>query len=268
MSWIGGKRALREAVVQRFPLDYERYIEVFGGGGWVLFHKPPWGDFEVYNDFNGLLVNLYRIVRDRPEELVEALRYVLNAREDFERIRMALARDSPVSEVQKAAWFYQIIRYSYAAGLSSFAGQPHDMWGNFPIIQQAHRRLKDVVIEHQDFERLVRHYDRPSSLFYLDPPYHATEGYYQTVGEAGFTEADHFRLRDLLLGIEGKFLLSYNDDRFVRELYTQPGIMVQEIMRLNNMRQRYEGGAQFSELLIANYDMDERRRATSQITLF
>ena len=47
MSWIGGKRALREAVVQRFPLDYERYIEVFGGGGWVLFHKPPWGDFEV-----------------------------------------------------------------------------------------------------------------------------------------------------------------------------------------------------------------------------
>ena len=144
---------------------------------------------------------------------------------------MALARDSPVSEVQKAAWFYQIIRYSYASGLSSFAGQPHDMWGNFPIIQQAHRRLKDVVIEHQDFERLVRHYDRPSSLFYLDPPYHATEGYYQNVGEAGFTEADHFRLRDLLLGIEGKFLLSYNDDRFVRELYTQPGIMVQEIGR-------------------------------------
>lgn len=44
--------------------------------------------------------------------------------------------------------------------------------------------------------------------------------------------------------------------------------MVQEITRLNNMRQRYEGGAQFSELLIANYDMDERRRATSQITLF
>ena len=268
MSWIGGKRALREAVVQRFPLDYERYIEVFGGGGWVLFHKPPWGDFEVYNDFNGLLVNLYRIVRDRPEEFVEALRYVLNAREDFECIRMALARDSPVSEVQKAAWFYQIIRYSYASGLSSFAGQPHDMWGNFPLIQQAHRRLKDVVIEHQDFERLVRHYDRPTSLFYLDPPYHATEGYYQNVGEAGFTEADHFRLRDLLLGIEGKFLLSYNDDRFVRELYTQPGIMVQEITRLNNMRQRYEGGAQFSELLIANYDMDERRRATSQITLF
>ena len=41
MSWVGGKKALREEVVRRFPLYYERYIEVFGGGGWVLFHKNP-----------------------------------------------------------------------------------------------------------------------------------------------------------------------------------------------------------------------------------
>lgn len=44
--------------------------------------------------------------------------------------------------------------------------------------------------------------------------------------------------------------------------------MMQEVTRLNNIKQRYDGGAQFSELLISNYDMDERRRATSQITLF
>ena len=73
MSWIGGKKALRELIVRLFPLYYERYIEVFGGGGWVLFHKPPGNDFEVYNDFNGLLVNLYRCVRDKPEELMEAM---------------------------------------------------------------------------------------------------------------------------------------------------------------------------------------------------
>jgi len=57
---------------------YERYIEVFGGGGWVLFHKDPGNDFEVYNDFNGLLVNLYRCVREKSAELMEALRYVLS----------------------------------------------------------------------------------------------------------------------------------------------------------------------------------------------
>ena len=153
-------------IVRLFPLYYERYIEVFGGGGWVLFHKPPGNDFEVYNDFNGLLVNLYRCVRDKPEELMEALRYVLNAREDFDRIRSALARDSPASDVQRAAWFYQLIRYSYASGLTSFGSQPHDMRSNFSLIEQAHRRLAKVVIENKDFEKLLHQYDRPVSFFY------------------------------------------------------------------------------------------------------
>lgn len=75
MSWIGGKKSLRELIVTLFPLYYERYIEVFGGGGWVLFHKLPGNDFEVYNDFNGLLVNLYRCVREKPQELMAALAY-------------------------------------------------------------------------------------------------------------------------------------------------------------------------------------------------
>ena len=59
MSWVGGKKNLRDEVLARFPPYYERYIEVFGGAGWVLFHKPPGADFEVYNDFNGNLSNLY-----------------------------------------------------------------------------------------------------------------------------------------------------------------------------------------------------------------
>lgn len=268
MSWIGGKKALREEVVQRFPLQFDRYVEVFGGAGWVLFHKEPRRDFEVYNDLNSLLVNLYRCVQEKPEELIAALKYALNSREEFDRIRTALSRDSPASDIQRAAWFYQIIRYSYASGLTSFAARPHDMWKNFPLIQQASRRLKDVVIEHQDFETLVRHYDCPTALFYLDPPYHATESYYQNIGEGGFTEDDHVRLRNLLLDIEGFFLLSYNDDDFVRDLYTWPGIKIQETTRLNNIKQRYDNGALFPELFIANYDMTERSRAVSQITLF
>ena len=153
MSWIGGKKSLRELIVSLFPLYYERYIEVFGGAGWILFHKNPGNDFEVYNDYNSLLVNLYRCVREKPNELMDALRYCLNSREDFDYIKNCLARDSPVSDVQKAAWFYQQIRYSYASGLTSFGSQPHDIWSNFPLIEQAHRRLAKVVIENKDFEK-------------------------------------------------------------------------------------------------------------------
>ncbi len=267
MSWVGGKKALREEIVKRFPLYYERYIEVFGGGGWVLFHKPPGRDFEVYNDFNSLLTNLYRCVRDKPDLLMNALEYVLNSREDFDRARLALRRKR-TTDIQRAAWFYQIIRYSYASALTSYGSQPHDIRADFPLIEQAHRRLKDVVVENKDFEKLVRQYDRPVSLFYCDPPYHATEGYYQNIGEDGFTEKDHIRLRDTLLSMEGKFLLSYNDDAFVRELYDAPGIQIEAVTRLNNIKQRYDPNCQFAEVFIANYDMTERQRAATQLNLF
>lgn len=269
MSWIGGKKALRDLIISVFPLYYERYIEVFGGGGWVLFHKPPGNDFEVYNDFNGLLTNLYRCVREKPSDLIDALYFVLNSREDFNIVKDALARDSIESDVIKAAYFYQLIRYSYASGLTSFGSQPHDMWSNFPLIEQAHRRLSKVVIENKDFEKLIRQYDRPVSFFYLDPPYYETEKYYKNVGEGGFQEKDHIRLRDTLMNIEGKFLLSYNDCDFIREIYDAPNIQIESFTRINNIKQRYDNGAQFPEILVANYDMQERKdNNPSQINLF
>jgi len=269
MSWIGGKKSLRELIVSLFPLYYERYIEVFGGGGWVLFHKPPGNDFEVYNDFNGLLTNLYRCVREKPNELIDALYFVLNSSEDFDIVKEALARDSPESDVIRASYFYQLIRYSYASGLTSFGSQPHDMWGNFPLIEQAHRRLSKVVVENKDFEKLIRQYDRPVSFFYADPPYFETEKYYKNVGEDGFKKEDHIRLRDTLMSIEGKFLLSYNDCSFIRELYDAPNIQIESYTRINNIKQRYDNGAQFPEILVANYDMHEREiNSPSQINLF
>ena len=269
MSWIGGKKSSRELIVSLFPLYYERYIEVFGGGGWVLFHKPPGNDFEVYNDFNGLLTNLYRCVREKPNELIDALYFVLNSREDFNIVKETLARDSPVSDVIRASYFYQLIRYSYASGLTSFGSQPHDMWSNFPLIEQAHRRLSKVVVENKDFEKLIRQYDRPVSFFYADPPYFETEKYYKNVGEDGFKKEDHIRLRDTLMGIEGKFLLSYNDCEFIRNLYDAPNIQIESFTRINNIKQRYDNGAQFPEILVANYDMHEREiNSPSQINLF
>lgn len=72
MSWVGGKKALRDEIVLRFPPTYSRYIEVFGGGGWVLFHKSPGKEMEVYNDFNPNLANLFRCVRDHPTSLTSS----------------------------------------------------------------------------------------------------------------------------------------------------------------------------------------------------
>ena len=107
MSWIGGKKALRDEIISRFPTDYKRYIEVFGGGGWVLFHKNPGNDFEVYNDRNPNLANLYRCVRDHPDELISELTYALNSRTDFDYIRKIMKTPTEIPDVKRAAYFYQ-----------------------------------------------------------------------------------------------------------------------------------------------------------------
>lgn len=260
MSWVGGKKAMRELIVTLFPLQFERYIEVFGGGGWVLFHKKPSTHMEVYNDFNELLVNLYRQVRENPEKLKAELELCLNARADFVSAQSCLSGQNEGDDIKRAAQFYQLIRYSYASRLSSFGGQPHDIRGNFPLIESAHRRLSKVVIENKDFENLINVYDRKDSFFYLDPPYFSTENYYKNVGEGGFQEKDHIRLHDALMQIEGKFLLSYNDCPFIRELYDHPNIVTMSHQRLNNLKQRYDANSQFEELILANYDIHERAR--------
>lgn len=116
MSWVGGKKALRDAALARFPPYYERYIEVFGGAGWVLFHKPPGMDFEVINDYNSNLTNLYRVVRDKPDKLKYKLRYVLNSREDFNWIAVKRhvkhkKRENPKKAVKKQNTPYKLRIY-------------------------------------------------------------------------------------------------------------------------------------------------------------
>ena len=117
----------------------------------------------------------------------------------------------------------------------------------------------------KDFEKLIAQYDRPNTMFYLDPPYFETEDYYEDVG---FTEKDHIRLRDALLGIKGKFLLSYNDCPYIRELYSRPGIWIEGTTRISNIAQRYDAGKQYPELFISNYDTCEDGILSRQLTLF
>ena len=265
MSWVGGKKALRDEVIIRMPPFYEKYIEVFGGAGWVLFRKSPENEVEVFNDFNSNLVNLYRCVRDNPAKLKYKLRYVLNSREDFRWIAYLHKRGlfPKFHDYDRAAKFYQIIRYSYGSTLDSFASQPHSIWGDFPLIDMASRRLQKVIIENQDFEILIKHYDSPVSFFYCDPPYFATENYYKDVG---FTAKDHIRLCETLAGIKGKFLVSYNDCPEIRELWDRDGIRIESVSRVDNLRQRYEKGAAYGELFISNYDTNERQNMHHQLS--
>lgn len=263
----------------------------------MLLGKPQKDSFEVYNDIDRNLVNLFRCMKVRTMALIQELGFCnLNSREDFEtlkkffkdeelkdkyleeeieltrqmmppeyaeqliKLRLSIAHDY---DVRRAAMYLKLLRYSYASSGKSFASQPFDIRKLFPLIQQAGRRLTDVVIENQDFETLIRHYDREDTFFYLDPPYFSTEDMYP----GGFGTEDHKRLRDILNSIKGMCLVSYNDCMETRELY--PGYNIFSFNRTHSMAQRYEPGKQYKELLIANYDFFERiNNRPKQLTLF
>ena len=150
-----------------------------------------------------------------------------------------------LTDIQRAARYFYIIKVSFGADKDSFGCNKRNMINAVEYLSKVTERLKNVVIENEDFADLIKVYDRPKALFYCDPPYYKTEKYY-TATE--FKEEQHVQLRNVLSNIKGKFILTYNDCDYVRELYKDCNI--KEIERLHNLR---GDGSRYKELLITNY---------------
>lgn len=85
---MGNKTSVLRILYALFPLNYERYIEPFGGSGAVLLGKRKPDKFEVYNDYNHNLTNLFQCMRDRPAALINEIGFLnLNSRDDFNMYR-------------------------------------------------------------------------------------------------------------------------------------------------------------------------------------
>jgi len=251
LKWIGGKRLLRKTIAPLIPDDIKLYAEPFGGAGWVLFYKDKWADVEVYNDLDGRLVNLFRVVKYHPEELIKELRFMLHSRELFYQLRGT----EGLTDIQRAARFLFLISRSFGAKGESFETSKlqrssfKKQAGIIARIEEIHKRLDGVCIEHLDFEELIKKYDHKGAFFYCDPPYTTGAGYV-TASAKGF---DHERLRDCLGKIKGRFLLSYDDTEKVRDLYK--GFPMIEVTRMKGINNKNPKGREYKELLIANYDI-------------
>ena len=227
------------------------------GAGWVLFYKDRWADLEIYNDLDGRLVNLFRIVKYHPNALKEELQYLLGSREMF----FQFLNGTFITDIQKAAQFLFLITRSFGGRGDTFGtvkkssgGASKSQRNVLEKIDAIHKRLDKVMVENRDFEKLIKQYDFEGAFFYCDPPYTSGCGY-EVTSTADF---DHERLRDVLGSIKGRFLLSYDDSPKVRELYK--GFEMIEVERQNGINNR-EGTSRankvYKELLIANYPIRE-----------
>lgn len=247
ISWIGGKRLLRNKILEQFPgtEEYDRYIEVFGGAGWILFSKERHAELEVFNDANGDLINLYRIVKFHSEALQKELDWNLVSREQFFDYKEQI-KNRGQTDIQRAAKFFMLIKNSFGADLRSFGVRNRNLDKAIDYLRKVKDRLRFTVIENKDFEGLLKTYDRERALFYLDPPYYEAEDFYNVV----FTEKDHIRLKEALDKLKGKFILSYNDSDYIRELYKE--YIIIEVDRQNNLVCK-GNSERYKELIIKNF---------------
>jgi DNA adenine methylase len=245
IAWIGGKKLLRKYIIEKFPVEYERYIEVFGGAGWVLFGKEQGKELEVFNDIDSNLINLYRCIKYHCNELQRELEWLIVSREQFFNYKDQL-NSKGFTDIQRAARYFYIIKSSFGADRKTFGTNKKNLVNTIDYLSEINDRLKNVVIENMDYERLIKVYDRPNALFYLDPPYLGTENFY----DSGFNINDHIKLNEKLKQIEGKFILSYNDDDYIREIYSD--FNIQKIARNNNLASKSKSG-EFREVIITNY---------------
>ncbi len=177
IPWIGGKRRLADHLIPRFPA-HDCYVEVFAGGAALCFLRPP-AKVEVINDINGELINLYRVVQHHLEEFVRQFKWALTSRQVFEWLKQTVPET--LTDIQRAARFYYLQKSCFGAKLE---GQTFGTATTTPPdrnllriegkLSAAHLRLANAFIERLDWAACIDRYDRPHTLFCLDPPYYET----------------------------------------------------------------------------------------------
>lgn len=246
IPWVGGKKLLRKEIVKRFPDNFKKYVEVFGGAAWVLFSQERIAEKEFYNDKNGELVNLFKMVKYHAEALEKELAFVLNSKEWFEQYQKQNVET--MTEIQRAARYFYLIRSSYGARVEGFGYKNRDVT-LIKDMQALQKRLAKVVIERRDYADIIKTKDSEKTLFYCDPPYYEAEKI--SHGYADFEEKDHVLLRDILKEIKGKCIVSYNDTDFIRELYKD--FSMESIERNSNLTAHFGRSRKYAELIIKNF---------------
>lgn len=258
LPYMGGKSHLAPFIISLFP-EHSCFCEVFGGAASVLFYKNP-SKFEVYNDINRDLVNVFMQIKDNYEKLVEKAIWVPYSRELYNTFMESLQNQN-LDPIEKAVRFLYLNKVAfsgqYQAGMS--LGPTHSPnWNQtfFNYLKEIRKRLDGVIIEYLDFQDCISRYDRSTTLFYLDPPYWAADAtrYYKFI----FTKGSHDRLLKCCYEIKGKFIVSYEDIPIVREMYKDFYIhKTPEVKIVSSTKEKKDV---VNELCITNFIGEEKQR--------
>ncbi len=257
-KWVGGKSRLRKYVIELLP-SHTCYLELFAGAAWVLFGKPL-SDVEIINDIDQDIVTFFRVVREKPEELIASFDLELVSRSEFER----LAELDPfqLTDVQRAHRFYYLIMAGWGGELNyprfqtsiTDGGHGNRLIGALTTLRQrlepVHDRLKTVIIENLDWQSCFERYDRPGTVMYVDPPYPGNKCNYAH-NMRGWPE--HHILAERLKNAKCRWILSSYDIPEMHTLFSDYFILAVQSASGMNMEKNGKARTLNREVLITNY---------------
>jgi DNA adenine methylase len=248
ISWPGGKRLLANRIVEMFP-EHTCYASAFAGALWDLFKKQL-SECEVVNDINHDLINFYKVIKEKPYQFLLEMQWDLISRKAHFDYNADLKKDD-LTDVERAKRFFYVLKTSFGSQGRTYGYVKTDhpklnLVNIEEIIIATHNRLKRVNIECLDWREFIPKYDSLKTLFYLDPPYHCETS--KRVYVQAFTDEDFKAFRDCLKGVKGMFLLSLNDDEFIRELFRD--FTIEEVETLYTLS---GSPKKAKEILIKNY---------------
>lgn len=228
LRYHGGKWLLGPWIADHFP-KHHTYVEPFGGGGNLLLRKIP-APNEIYNDLDSHVVNLFRVLRSPvlSDELVRVLELTPYSCEEYEQAeamhRGGSIPDCPVERARRTVFYAAASYGGYTPARKlqfrrilhkrSGAPLPKRYYSLIDTLHQVTKRLRNVVIENMNGLELLKIYDSPETLFYLDPPYlHRTRSSRNGYGHE-MTLADHEALLSLIQELQGFVVLSGYPDAF------------------------------------------------------
>jgi len=214
VRYFGGKWRIAPKIIQHFP-PHTTYVEPFCGGSSLLFRKIE-SHFECLNDLNGAVINFFKVLRNRPEDLVRAIDLTPYSREEHK-----LAHLPGGDDLENARRFYVRSRQSFGSGEGTYntgwrfqvnnrrGSSAVDEWNTFDHLLHSAKRLKNVQLENDDAMAVIKRWDGPQTLFYVDPPYpfstrHSNEHRYAHE----MTDDQHHQLADLLKSVKGMVIVS------------------------------------------------------------
>lgn len=220
----GGKRNLAGRIIPLLRgVPHETYVEPFVGMGGIFLRRPWRSRAEVINDISADVTNLFRILQRHFQPFMDTLKWQIASRAEFDRLVRAQA--DTLTDLERAARFLYLQRMAFGGkvdgqhfGVSVASPARFDVTKLGAILEDVHERLAGVTIERLPYADLITRYDRPATLFYLDPPYYGCEDDY---GRQLFTRPDFNLLAEQLATMRGRFILSLNDVPAVRTLFAR-----------------------------------------------